>query len=87
MGMMTWAQRHVSVAISSVLALGATVITAVGAWVFFDQPLGAVQIVGGIVVLASLGGLVLSQIGSPNATIVEPAWLPEAQDTGGAGPR
>ena len=39
MGAMAWAQRHVSVAVSSVLSLGATVITAVGAWIFFDQPL------------------------------------------------
>lgn len=63
MGAMAWAQRHVSVAVSSVLALGATVITAVGAWVFFDQPLAVVQIVGGLVVLVSLGGIVTVQLG------------------------
>ena len=56
MGGMAWAQRHVSVAVSSVLSLGATVITAVGAWVFFDQPLEVLQIVGGLVVLVSLAG-------------------------------
>jgi drug/metabolite transporter (DMT)-like permease len=61
MGLMAWAQRHVTVTISSVLALGATVITAAGAWVFFDQSLGASQIIGGLVVLASLCGIVISQ--------------------------
>jgi hypothetical protein len=35
----------------------------------------------------SLGGLVASQVGSPNATVAEPAWLPEARDSGGADPR
>ena len=63
MGAMAWAQRHVSVAVSSVLSLGATVITAVGAWVFFDQPLAVVQIVGGLVVLVSLAGIVTVQLG------------------------
>jgi drug/metabolite transporter (DMT)-like permease len=63
MGAMAWAQRHVSVAVSSVLSLGATVITAVGAWVFFDQPLAVAQIVGGLVVLVSLGGIVTVQLG------------------------
>lgn len=63
MGAMAWAQRHVSVAVSSVLSLGATVITAVGAWVFFDQPLAVMQIVGGLVVLVSLAGIVTVQLG------------------------
>jgi len=63
MGAMAWAQRHVSVAVSSVLSLGATVITAVGAWVFFDQPLEVMQIVGGLVVLVSLAGIVTVQLG------------------------
>jgi drug/metabolite transporter (DMT)-like permease len=63
MGAMAWAQRHVSVAVSSVLSLGATVITAIGAWVFFDQPLEVVQIVGGLLVLVSLAGIVTVQLG------------------------
>jgi drug/metabolite transporter (DMT)-like permease len=68
MGAMAWAQLHVSVAVSSVLALGATVITAVGAWVFFDQPLQVLQIVGGLVVLVSLAGIVTVQLGRSVAT-------------------
>ena len=72
MGGMAWAQRHVSVAVSSVLALGATVITAVGAWVFFDQPLELLQIVGGLVVLVSLGGIVVAQL-APSKVTAEPA--------------
>jgi drug/metabolite transporter (DMT)-like permease len=63
MGAMAWAQRHVSVAVSSVLSLGATVITAIGAWVFFDQPLAVAQIIGGLVVLVSLAGIVTVQLG------------------------
>jgi drug/metabolite transporter (DMT)-like permease len=85
MGFMTWAQRHTNVAISSVLSLGSTVITAIGAWVFFDQSLNGVQIVGGVVVLASLGGIVVGQVAGAagearDVVLAEPAWLPEPPD-------
>lgn len=61
-GMMTWAQKHVDVGIASVMILGTTIVTAVGAWVFFDQALTGVQIAAGAVVLASIGGVLALQL-------------------------
>jgi drug/metabolite transporter (DMT)-like permease len=66
-----WAQRHVSVGVSSVLGLGGTVVTAAGAWLIFGQPLQALQIVGGVIVLVSLGLLVLAQLATPMAPMVD----------------
>jgi drug/metabolite transporter (DMT)-like permease len=66
-----WAQRHLNVSVSSVLNLGSTVVTAAGAWLIFGQPLAALQIVGGVIVLVSLGLLVLSQLANPLAPIVD----------------
>jgi drug/metabolite transporter (DMT)-like permease len=61
-GMMTWAQKHVNVGVASTIVLGTTVVTAVGAWVFFDEVLDAVQIVAGAVVLAAIAGILTIQI-------------------------
>jgi drug/metabolite transporter (DMT)-like permease len=49
----SWAQHHVSVAAASVILLLEIVWSALGAVVFFDQPLGPVQVLGMLVV--SLG--------------------------------
>lgn len=56
-GLMTWVQRHVDVGLSAMLTLASTVLTAVGAWVIFHQPLRPVQVLGGALVLAALGAL------------------------------
>jgi drug/metabolite transporter (DMT)-like permease len=64
--LMTWAQRHVNVSVASIMVLGTTIVTAGGAWIFFDQALNAVQILGGFVVLASLGGVLLLQLSDPH---------------------
>ena len=61
-GMMTWAQKHVNVSIASVMILGTTIVTAVGAWIFFDQELTSVQILAGAVVLATIGGVLALQL-------------------------
>lgn len=61
-GLMTWAQKHVNVGIASSFILGATVVTAVGGWVFFDQALDALQIVAGAVVLVAIAGILTIQI-------------------------
>jgi drug/metabolite transporter (DMT)-like permease len=58
-GLMTWAQRHIDITLASLLMLGNPVISALGAWVVFSQQLGAIQIAGAVVVLASLGAIVL----------------------------
>jgi drug/metabolite transporter (DMT)-like permease len=72
-GLMTWAQKHVDVGLASVMVLGSLVVTAGGAWVFFDQELRAVQIVGGLVTLAALAGVLGVQFAGPR----RPAELPD----------
>jgi drug/metabolite transporter (DMT)-like permease len=59
-GLMAWAHRHVDVTISSLLTLGSPVISAVGAWMVFDQSLTAVQLAGAVLVLAGLVGVVVA---------------------------
>ncbi|HEX5587284.1 MAG TPA: DMT family transporter [Acidimicrobiia bacterium] len=61
-GLMTWAQKHVNVGIASVIILGTTVVSAVGGWIFFQQALTGVQIVAGLVVLATIAGILAIQI-------------------------
>jgi drug/metabolite transporter (DMT)-like permease len=63
--LMTWAQRHVNVGVASIMVLATTVVTAAGGWIFFGQSLTAVQIVGGLVVLAALSGVLLLQLNDP----------------------
>jgi drug/metabolite transporter (DMT)-like permease len=64
--LMTWAQRHVNLGVASIMVLGTTIVTAAGGWVFFDQALNVVQIVGGFVVLVALGGVLLLQLSDPH---------------------
>jgi len=61
-GLMTWAQKHVNVGIASTIILGATVVSAVAAWIVFDQALDAVQIAAGVVVLAAIAGILTIQL-------------------------
>ena len=63
--LMTWAQKHVNLGIASIMVLGTTVVTAAGAWIFFDQALSVVQIAGGFFVLVGLSGVLLLQIADP----------------------
>lgn len=61
-GLMTWAQKHVNVGVASTIILGTTVVTAVGAWVFFDEALDAVQIIAGGVVLVAIAAILAIQV-------------------------
>jgi drug/metabolite transporter (DMT)-like permease len=63
--LMTWAQKHVNLGIASIMVLGTTVVTAAGAWIFFGQALSAVQVAGGVLVLAGLSGVLMFQISDP----------------------
>ncbi len=56
-GLMTWVQRHVDVGLSAMLTLSSTVLSALGARLLFGQSLGAVQVLGGALVLAALAAL------------------------------
>lgn len=60
-GMMTWAQGHIDVSLASLLGLISPVISSVLAWFFFGQSLTPLQLLGGVIVLASLTGLVAMQ--------------------------
>jgi drug/metabolite transporter (DMT)-like permease len=64
--LMTWAQKHVNIGIASIMVLGTTIVTAAGGWIFFGQELNIVQILGGFVVLAALGGVLLFQLSDPD---------------------
>ena len=72
-GLMTWAQRHLDITVASLLTLGSPVISAIGAWVAFDQRLNAVQVAGAVVVLVALGAIVLDvRSSAPIADIALP---------------
>lgn len=53
-GLITWASRHLPVNTTSLLTLGSPVVSAVGAWLVFDQGLGGWQIVGAVLVIGGL---------------------------------
>lgn len=60
-GLMTWSQSHVEVSLASLLGLLSPVISAVLAWFVLGQHLTTLQLVGGAVVLVSVGALVRAQ--------------------------
>lgn len=60
-GMMTWAQGHIDVSLASMLGLISPVISSVLAWFVFHQSLTPLQLLGGVIVLASLAALVRMQ--------------------------
>jgi drug/metabolite transporter (DMT)-like permease len=60
-GMMTWSQSHLDVSLASLLGLLSPVISAVLAWLILHQTLTPMQLVGGLVVLVSMGLLLRAQ--------------------------
>jgi drug/metabolite transporter (DMT)-like permease len=56
-GLMTWAQAHIDASVTALLMLGGPVVSALGAWVIFDQALSGWQIVGAAVVLGALAAV------------------------------
>ena len=56
--LMVWAQRFVPASTSSLISLLMPVLSMIGAWLVFEQRINLVQFVGGLVVLASLAGVV-----------------------------
>lgn len=57
-GLMTWSQRHLDIRVVSLLGLGSPVVSAIGAWIVFDQRLRVLQMVGAAIVLVGLAGIV-----------------------------
>jgi drug/metabolite transporter (DMT)-like permease len=74
-----WAHRYVPAAVSSLFILSQPVLIAVLAWIAFDEGLSALHLVGGTVVLLSLGRIVLGS-GVEEPPGAPPGDLPDARD-------
>jgi len=74
--LMVYAHRYVPTSISAPFILGEPPLVAAGAWVFFGESLGPVEIIGSLVVVASLWGVVrspeLERIEGPDVDPVAP---------------
>ena len=57
-GFMIWAQKYVDASVSSMILLLCPVISSTGAWLVYGQEISLTQVLGGLVVLASLAGVV-----------------------------
>jgi drug/metabolite transporter (DMT)-like permease len=53
-----WAHAYVDVTVSSLLLLGVPVVAAMAAWLMLDEPLGALQVLGGGLTIAALAVIV-----------------------------
>jgi drug/metabolite transporter (DMT)-like permease len=58
--LLVWAHRYVPASLSAPLLLAEPPLVAIGAWIFFDESLTFVAIVGSLVVVAALLGMVRS---------------------------
>ena len=58
--LMVWAHRYIPTSVSSPLLLGEAPLVAAGAWIFFGEALGPLEIIGSIIVVAALWGVVRS---------------------------
>jgi drug/metabolite transporter (DMT)-like permease len=67
-GLMTWAIRHMTVSLSSLLGLLSPVVSAAGAWLVYGEALNAGQIVGGLGVIAALTMIVRTQQSSRSSS-------------------
>jgi drug/metabolite transporter (DMT)-like permease len=56
--LLAWAHAQVDVSISSLLLLAQPIIAVAGAALLLDEPLRALEIVGGVVVIASMAAIV-----------------------------
>ena len=57
-GLMSWSHRYVDVSVSSLIVVAQPVVSAIAAAVFLEEALGALQLVGGAIVLGAIGVLV-----------------------------
>jgi drug/metabolite transporter (DMT)-like permease len=59
--LMIWAHRYIPTSVSSPLLLAEPPLVAAGAWIWFGEALGPVEIIGSAVVVVSLWGVVRSE--------------------------
>ena len=52
--LMNWAHLHVSLSLTGLLMLAIPVFSTIGAWIFLDQGVSLLQIIGGVVVITAL---------------------------------
>ena len=77
--LVAWAHRYVPAAVSSLFILSQPALIALLAWVAFDETLSPLHIIGGAIVLLSLGRIVLSTSGTEPPPIPS-GDLPDARD-------
>ena len=58
--MLSWSHRYVDVSVSSIIVVAAPVLSSLAAVFVVDEPLGAVQLLGGLVVLVAIAAVVRS---------------------------
>lgn len=74
--LINWAHPHVTIVRSSLLTLAIPVVASVLAAVFLDEPLTALQVVGGLVVIGALAAVVLGSIRATGELLDQPAPTP-----------
>lgn len=60
--LMNWAHRHVGLSITSTVTLASTPVSAVGAALFLDEPIVALQVVGAAVTFAALAAVIRADL-------------------------
>lgn len=60
--LMNWAHRHVGLSITSTVTLASTPVSAVGAALFLDEPIVALQVVGAAVTFAALTAVIRADL-------------------------
>ena len=58
--LMTWAQRYLDTTVSSLITLGGPIVSTSLAFIFLDQNIAVMQMLGGVIVLLGLGGVIVS---------------------------
>jgi drug/metabolite transporter (DMT)-like permease len=59
-GLMTWAQKHLAVTVSSLMTLASPVVSAIGAWLWLEQSMSAIQGLGAGIVIAALASIAIN---------------------------
>lgn len=60
-GVVTWSSRYIEVTLASVIGLLSPALSAVGAWIVFDQEMVLAQILGGIIMLVAVAGVIVTR--------------------------
>ena len=64
-GLLVRAQARVGIGVTAISVLGNTVLVAIGGWLVYDEALGALQLVGAVLVLIAVGAILLEPVPTP----------------------